>query len=170
MSHETPLDIPVPLVYNCMTLFTALGSLDKLSDPVVYHPGSEAYNQYAMAQSPPFRLVAEVRSSSSLGPICMDVIFDVPYMAVVKGNDQIMIKNLTTNGYSTITCKSYDALNEVSICIPVASINMLMGNRITRSSKSAFYRHRPPSSSSAESKTNTCCSKHTRFHGLANAS
>lgn len=115
MSHETVLDLNVPMVYTCMTLFTALGTLDNLSDPDILHPGSEPYNIFAMQQSPPFRLLAEMRSSSTLGPVCMDAIFGVPYLAVVKANDQIMFKNLLTEGFSTITCSSFGQPREVSL-------------------------------------------------------
>jgi hypothetical protein len=108
MSTETVLDLPVPVKYKCITLFVTLDSLDKLCDPAAFVPGSESYNRFAMNQDPPFRLLAVVRSSSSLGPICLEAIFGVPYMAVVKGSDQIVFKNLTVGGYSTLTCKAFD--------------------------------------------------------------
>jgi hypothetical protein len=160
MSHETSLDIKFPLVYSCNTLFTTLGALDNLADPDILHPGSEPYNIFAMQQSPPFRLLAEMRSSSTLGPVCLDEIFGVPYMAVVKANDQIMFKNLLTDGFSTITCSSFGQPTEV--CSPTSPLSFILNTvtRTTPSRKYGFSHRKRRYSSSAESKTNACYLRH----------
>ena len=117
MSSEDMLDIPVPVKYTCTILFTPLSLTDHISDPAALPPGSETYNQFAMNQPPPFRLIATVSLASSLGPICLEEIFGAPYMAVVKGNDQILFKALDMEGHSTLTCSSVNLPNRVRLLV-----------------------------------------------------
>ncbi|KIK91109.1 hypothetical protein PAXRUDRAFT_35081 [Paxillus rubicundulus Ve08.2h10] len=113
-----PIDPPVPLQYVCTCVQISLDSLDALSNPRLV-PGSHAFFAFAASQPPPFRLLSVLRSTSELGAIDLAVIDGVPTMAVVKGFETVVLKELTGRGFISTLCCAREELyssNHHTIC------------------------------------------------------
>ncbi|KAI6031289.1 hypothetical protein BKA83DRAFT_4198178 [Pisolithus microcarpus] len=94
------IDPPVPFQYVCSCVQVSLDALDALADPRL-DPYSREFFEFAGSQPPPFRLLSVLRSSSEFGMIDLAIIDDVPTLAVVKGLETIVFKQLTGMGQIT---------------------------------------------------------------------
>ena len=104
LDPASTVDVPIPLKYQCFAVFCPLAPLEELGDPNLYFPGSKEFLEHARTQPCPFRLVAELNSTTPLGPINLAEMFGSPCMAVVKGTRKIIFKSLGSPGYSMINC------------------------------------------------------------------
>jgi len=82
----------------------SLDALDALADPRL-DPGSREFFEFAGSQPPPFRLLSDMRSSSEFGAVDLANIGDIPTLAVVKGSETVVFKQLTAKGIvTTMNC------------------------------------------------------------------
>ncbi|KAG6334135.1 hypothetical protein ID866_4958 [Astraeus odoratus] len=103
------IDPPVPFQYICSCIQIPLDSLDTLADPRL-NPRSSEFFEFAMSQPPPFRLLSVMRSSSEFGTIDLAIIGGVPTLAVVKGSETVVFKQLTRSGaITTMNCAREEA-------------------------------------------------------------
>lgn len=101
-SADYDVDPPYPLVYECTVLHAPLAALESIGDPR-FVPGTQAFIDHAKTQPPPFRRIAMIRSTRSLGPGTMDEMWGSPYLAIVRRPNTIMFKNLDGGAVSTLT-------------------------------------------------------------------
>ncbi|KAL4070480.1 hypothetical protein J3A83DRAFT_4243550 [Scleroderma citrinum] len=98
------IDPPVPFQYVCSCVQISLDALDALADPRL-DPGSSEFFECARSQPPPFRLLSDMRSSSEFGVLDLAIIDGVPTLAVVKGSETVVLKQLTGKGIiTTMNC------------------------------------------------------------------
>jgi hypothetical protein len=113
LNPASTIDAPVPLKYQCLALFCPLAPLEELGDPDLCSAGSNEFFEQTKRQTAPFKLITELSSASSLGPINLAEMFGSPCMAVVKGNRRILFKNLELPGHSSINCPPISFPTEV---------------------------------------------------------
>ncbi|KAI5998106.1 hypothetical protein EDD15DRAFT_2408703 [Pisolithus albus] len=108
------IDPPVPFQYVCSCVQVSLDALDALADPRL-DPYSPEFFEFARSQPPPFRLLSVLRSSSEFGMIDLAIIDDIPTLAVVKGLETIVFKQLTGMGQITTMVCAREEMNSALI-------------------------------------------------------
>ena len=103
------IDPPIPFQYVCSCLQVSLDALDALADPRL-DPGSHKFFEFAASQPPPFRLLSDMRSSSEFGVVDLAIIGGIPTLAVVKGSETVVFKQLGGKGLiTTMNCAREEA-------------------------------------------------------------
>ncbi|KAI6048065.1 hypothetical protein EDC04DRAFT_51039 [Pisolithus marmoratus] len=121
------IDPPIPLQYVCSCIQISLDALDALADPRLDR-GSSEFFEFAGSQPPPFRLLSVLRSSSEFGVVDLTIIDDIPTLAVVKGSETIVFKQLTGMGSVTTMVCAREEMNS-TLMYRICNIRILPHQR-----------------------------------------
>ena len=68
-------------------------------------PGPHRFFEFAASRPPPFRLSSDMRSSSEFGTVDLTTIGGIPTLAVAKGSETMVFKQLSGKGLiTTMNC------------------------------------------------------------------
>ena len=117
-----------------------LDALDALADPRL-DPGSREFFEFAGSQPPPFRLLSDMRSSSEFGAPDLATIGGIPTLAVAKGSETVVFKQLMGKGIiTTMNCAREETHSSYVSSSDITGVNTQeSADRFITYAISAFY-------------------------------
>lgn len=143
---EYLLDIPHPIVSECICLHISLNSLEVLGDPNIL-PASPEFCEQLKSQPSPFHEIYKTSSASVLDSIALIEVNKTPWVTYVKRPfmfrpehgqyippEEIIFKDLDSGEKRRMRCKPWEAMSDL-----VCPILRFLGLRYTDSCAGPIY-------------------------------